>query len=205
MTVTMIKTSNQNLSQHLAQTPVSVIVITLNEAERIGRLLEDLAQQSYRHFEVIMVDSNSDDATCTIAEQFREHLPKLTIHIMPTRGVALGRNTGAELAQFERLLFLDADVRLKSDFLARACQQLAAKDLTVAGVYLNAKAMRSHFKLGYHLFNLGIYATQIVFPTAIGACLFSSRSIHERIGGFDNTITLCEDCDYVNRASQLAS
>lgn len=195
----MIKTSNQSVSA----TPISIIVITLNEAERIGRLLEDLAQQSYRHFEVIVVDSNSDDATCSIAEQFSGRLPRLSIHVMNKRGVALGRNTGAALAQYERLLFLDADVRLKPDFLARASQLLTAKDLAVAGVYLNAKAMPSRFKLGYHLFNLGIFATQFVFPTAIGACLISSKSIHERINGFDQTITLCEDCDYVNRASKM--
>ena len=47
--------------------PLSIIVITLNEAERIGSLLEDLAQQTHQDFEVIVVDSNSEDETCAIA------------------------------------------------------------------------------------------------------------------------------------------
>lgn len=184
-------------------TAISVIVITLNEARRIGRLLEDLAQQTHRHFEVILVDSHSDDNTCAIAESFRQALPELTIHIMSERGVCLGRNTGAQLAQYDRLLFLDADVRLNADFLTKATQHLQHKNLKVAGVYLNAKSLSSHFKLGYHLFNLGIFATQFVFPTAIGACLISHKDIHQRIGGFDESITLCEDCDYVNRAAKI--
>ena len=192
-----------NMPLDSAQPPFSIIIITLNEAERIARLLQDLTEQTYRNFEVILVDSKSDDATCEIAKRFGHRLPKLSIHVMNKRGVALGRNTGAALAQYERLLFLDADVRLKPDFLARANQQLTDRELLVAGVYLNAKAMPHRFKLGYHLFNMGIFATQFTFPTAIGACLFSSKSIHERIKGFDQTITLCEDCDYVNRASQL--
>ena len=199
----MTTTQLANMPLDSAQPPFSIIIITLNEAERIARLLQDLTEQTYRNFEVILVDSNSDDATCEIAKRFGHRLPKLSINVMNQRGVALGRNTGASLAQFERLLFLDADVRLKPDFLARASQRLTDRELLVAGVYLNAKAMPHRFKLGYHLFNIGIYATQFIFPTAIGACLFSSKSIHERIHGFDQSITLCEDCDYVNRAAKI--
>lgn len=193
-----------NVPLEATPTPFSIIIITLNEAERIARLLQDLTEQTYRHFEVILVDSNSDDATCEIAKRFGHRLPKLSIHVMNKRGVALGRNTGASLAQFERLLFLDADVRLKRDFLAKADQLLTRKRLKVAGVYLNAKAMPHRFKLGYHLFNIGIFTTQFIFPTAIGACLFSSKSLHKRINGFDQSITLCEDCDYVNRAAKIS-
>lgn len=199
----MNKILNKTTNKILTATPISVIVITLNEAERIATLMQNLAAQTYRSFEVILVDSNSEDNTIALAEQFRQELPELTIHVMPTRGVCLGRNTGAELAQYDRLLFLDADVRLQANFLAKASALLDAKQLSVAGVYLNAKALSKHFKLGYHLFNLGIFTSQFVFPTAIGACLFSHKDIHQEIDGFDASITLCEDCDYVNRAAKI--
>ena len=52
-------------------TPISIVIITLNEAERIGNILRDLAQQSYQNFEVIVVDSNSEDDTCQIAAAIR--------------------------------------------------------------------------------------------------------------------------------------
>lgn len=52
-------------------TPISIVIITLNEAERIGNILRDLAQQSYQNFEVIVVDSNSEDNTCQIAAAIR--------------------------------------------------------------------------------------------------------------------------------------
>lgn len=182
---------------------LSIIIITLNEAERIANLLNDLAEQTYRDFKVIVVDSNSDDDTVQIVNRFADALPNLAVHVMQKRGVCLGRNTGADLATGERLLFLDADVRLHADFLANGMRLLDSKRLDVAGVYMNAKALPKHFKLGYHLFNIGIFATQFTFPTAVGACLFSSKIVHERIGGFDDSVTLCEDCDYVNRASRV--
>lgn len=214
-------------------TGISIIIITLNEAKRIRHLLDDLSAQTFRDFEVVLVDSNSDDNTCAVANSYLDKLPSLTVKRMQQRGVSLGRNTGAALANYERLLFLDADVRLDKRFLEKAAAHLQVKptstqaltassletnDLTaisrvndasqtatlqVAGVYLSAKGLPKRFMLGYKLFNAGIFVTQFIFPTAIGACLFSTKTIHQAINGFDETVTLCEDCDYVNRASKL--
>ncbi|MGF1909834.1 glycosyltransferase [Vibrio kasasachensis] len=182
--------------------PVSIVVITLNEEKRIGRLLSDLSQQTHQQFEVVLVDSNSEDSTCQVATAYEDSLPKLTIHKMDKRGVSLGRNIGASLVENDRILFLDADVRLEANFLANAVSQLEEKQLEVAGVYMGAKHLPLAHKLGYGLFNLGLFATQYSFPTAVGACIFSTKRVHKEIGGFDEQITLCEDCDYVRRASR---
>jgi glycosyltransferase involved in cell wall biosynthesis len=182
--------------------PVSIVVITLNEEKRIGRLMEDLSKQTHKEFEVIVVDSNSDDATREVVAAYEASLPELTVHKMETRGVSLGRNTGAELAKHERLLFLDADVQLAPTFLANAISQLEEKQLEVAGVYMGAKNLPLVHKMGYGLFNLGLFVTQFVFPTAVGACIFSTKRVHTQLKGFDEEIVLCEDCDYVKRASK---
>ncbi|MCW8329997.1 glycosyltransferase [Photobacterium sp. SDRW27] len=182
--------------------PISIVVITLNEEKRIGRLLEDLSQQSHRDFEVIVVDSNSDDKTCEVAKGFEQALPALTVHKMESRGTSLGRNTGAKLAVHEHLLFLDADVRLEPTFLTNALHQLEKRKLEVAGVYMNAEQLSFGYRLGYGAFNAGLFLSSFFFPTSVGACLFSTQRAHQEIGGFDESIVLCEDCDYVKRASK---
>ncbi|MEZ9642163.1 glycosyltransferase family 2 protein [Vibrio cyclitrophicus] len=181
--------------------PVSIIVITLNEEKRIGRLMEKLSVQTHQEFEVIVVDSNSEDNTREVAQAYESALPNLTVHHMETRGVSLGRNTGASLAQYNRILFLDADVSLPRNFLAKALYELDEKKLEVAGVYMSSKGLPLVHKFGYGVFNAGLFATQFFFPTAIGACIFSTKRVHDEIGGFDEEIVLCEDCDYVKRAS----
>ncbi|ERM61150.1 glycosyltransferase family 2 protein [Vibrio cyclitrophicus] len=182
--------------------PVSIIVITLNEEKRIGRLMEKLSVQTHQEFEVIVVDSNSEDNTREVAQAYESALPNLTVHHMETRGVSLGRNTGASLAQYNRILFLDADVSLPRNFLAKALYELDEKKLEVAGVYMSSKGLPLVHKFGYGVFNAGLFATQFFFPTAIGACIFSTKRVHDEIGGFDEEIVLCEDCDYVKRASK---
>ncbi|KKD60489.1 glycosyl transferase [Grimontia sp. AD028] len=183
--------------------PISVVIITLNEEKRIGRLLDDLVNQTHQDFEVVLVDSNSDDATRDVARSFEKHLPALTVHRMESRGVSLGRNTGASIANHERVLFMDADVRLEPEFLEKSLKELNEKNLQVAGVYMGAKALPAVQKVCYAAFNGGMFATQFFFPTAVGACIFSTRTAHKQLEGFDEKITLCEDCDYVRRASKL--
>jgi len=182
--------------------PVSIVVITLNEEKRISRLMEELSVQTHQEFEVIVVDSNSEDNTRGVAQAYESALPKLTVHHMKNRGVSLGRNTGASLAQYNRILFLDADVSLPRNFLAKALYELEEKKLEVAGVYMSSKGLPLVHKFGYGLFNAGLFTTQFFFPTAIGACIFSTKRAHDEIGGFDEEIVLCEDCDYVKRASK---
>lgn len=182
--------------------PLSIVIITLNEERRIGRLLKDLSNQSYKDFEVIVVDSNSEDATCDVAMEYQDILPELTVHKMDNRGVSLGRNTGAALAKYERILFLDADVCLEPNFLSNSLQKLDKSGLEVAGVYLGSSGLPMMYKLGYNAINLGMFLTQYAFPTAVGACIFSTRRAHEHIGGFDEEISLCEDCEYVKRLSK---
>ncbi|WEM45544.1 glycosyltransferase (plasmid) [Photobacterium sp. DA100] len=183
-------------------TTVSIVIITLNEEKRIGRLLEDLSKQSHQQFEVIVVDSNSDDNTCEVARGFEQALPSLTVHKMHERGTSLGRNTGAQLAKHERLIFLDADVRLSPTFLTNALYELDNRKLEVAGAYMTTKDLSIGYRLGYALFNAGLFTTSFFFPTAVGACMFSTKRAHKEIGGFDQSIVLCEDCDYAKRAAK---
>lgn len=179
----------------------SIVVITLNEERNIANLLEDLCQQTYRNFEVIVVDSASTDATVETAQKFADRLDLKTV-VMMGRGTSLGRNTGAEHARYERLLFLDADVRIKPDFLAKSLEVLEQKGLWVAGGRIGSHDKSFLTRLGIGIFDWGMLATQFFFPTCTGACIFSTKTVHKAIGGFDLSIQLCEDCDYVRRASQ---
>ena len=179
----------------------SIVIITLNEERNIANLLDDLCQQSHKDFEVIVVDSASTDTTVETAQKFADRLDLKTI-VMDGRGHSLGRNTGAENARYERLLFLDADVRLQPDFLAKSLTLLEQKGLWVAGGRIGSSDKEFLTRLGIGIFDWGIWLTQFFFPTCTGACIFSTKTVHRTIGGFDLSIQLCEDCDYVNRASK---
>lgn len=58
---------------------ISVLIRTYNEQKHLGQVLESLSKQTYRNFEVIILDSGSTDDTLKIARRFDvriEHIPK---------------------------------------------------------------------------------------------------------------------------------
>lgn len=97
---------------------VSAIVPAYNEAERIGAVLWAL-----RHApsvgEVIVVDDGSTDGTAQVAREFGVRVISLPVNC--GKSVALDR--GVQMARYETVLFLDADlVGLRPDHIERMIQ-----------------------------------------------------------------------------------
>ena len=133
----------------MTEPKLSVIIINLNEEARLPRLLDDLAAQTWRDFEIVHVDSNSDDGTLDVSEAARPRFGAYRIVAMTARGVSLGRNVGARHARGERLLFLDADTRLSPGFLETAMGELDARRLDAGVVWMSAEGLGLPYRVGF--------------------------------------------------------
>lgn len=110
-------------SQRSTASPVSVIIPARNEATRIGQLLDGLAHQTVRDFEVIVLDDNSDDDTAVLVQSRAADLPALHVitgHPLPVgwAGKCWACWQAAETAQHSWLLFLDADTAVAPELIA---------------------------------------------------------------------------------------
>jgi|GEM_PF-2019080 len=87
---------------------ISVIVPSYNSSEYLDLTLAAFVNQSYRDYEVIVVDDGSPDATSDVAQSYAGRL-KLTYVHQANRGRAGARNTGLNHARGEIVLFNDDD------------------------------------------------------------------------------------------------
>ena len=102
---------------------LSIIIPTLNEAESLPRLLEDIARQHNLQAEIIVADGGSSDATIEIAKQHQAQI------VSSEPGRAKQMNAAAAQASGDYLLFLHADSRIESPYLLqRALNALKATD-----------------------------------------------------------------------------
>ena len=85
---------------------VSVVIPTYNRWPILRDAVQSVLGQSYKGFELIVVDDGSQDGT---ADHLRRYGPRLRLFSQRRRGVAAARNLGARCARGRYLAFLDSD------------------------------------------------------------------------------------------------
>ncbi|QDI90459.1 glycosyltransferase family 2 protein [Salicibibacter halophilus] len=111
---------------------VSVIIITKNEDQNIEDcLLSLLPEKNSYIYEVILVDSNSDDKTREIAGKYKEKLNLQILNIKESThyNAGLSRSIGANAACGNLILFLDGDMVLKPEFLKKTIPLIDEKEV----------------------------------------------------------------------------
>lgn len=96
---------------------VSIIVLTKNRKELLRSCLLSLFKQSYKNFEVVVVDDFSVDGTEALLAHLSKQHNNLSFCKNEGRGLGAGRNTGLRRARGEIIAFLDDDCIASEDWL----------------------------------------------------------------------------------------
>jgi glycosyltransferase involved in cell wall biosynthesis len=174
---------------------LSVIIPTLNESLLLTNLLDSLKKQTRPPKEIIVADAGSTDDTVAVAQASGAR-------VVPGGMPAVGRNAGARAAHGDILLFLDADVLPRPDFIALALPEFERKHYAVATCPTEALGDDLSDKFIMDATNLYLQLIMPISPRAPGCCIFARRKLHQAISGFDETLKMSEDHDYVRRATR---
>lgn len=180
---------------------ISIIIIAYNEEKYISGILDSLKNQTNKDFEVIIVDSKSTDHTELVVNAFANSFDEfryITLHT--ALGPAYGRNQGAALAHYDRLLFFDADTRVEPDFIERITQELIDRKLDLATCPMRIAEGTFLSTVGALWLNGFLSLLKPIYSSAYGACFLSTKEVHAHVGGFDEHVGICEDCHYVKKA-----
>jgi len=183
---------------------ISLIVATVNRVAEFDRLLCSLEEQSYRDFEVILVDQNPDDRLVPV---LRRHARLATQHLRSERGLSRARNAGLRAAKGDILAIPDDDCWYPEHLLADVAgwfESHPAFGLLGTGLR-NAKNKSS----GPNLPPASCRCTKNnVWRCAISPAMFLRCPVAAAVGGFNEDIGVGahsayqsgEETDYVLRA-----
>lgn len=105
---------------------LSVVIPALNEEKYLPILLESFLEQTEKNFEIVIADGKSDDKTVENVNKFKDRL-NLRIIEVDKRNLSHQRNTGAVHVKGDYIAFLDADFKVKNDFV-KSCYLAAEKN-----------------------------------------------------------------------------
>jgi len=161
---------------------ISIIVPTYQHAREIGLCLASIFAQDIQDFEVIVVNDGSTDDTLAVLEPFIGRVKLIT---QENRGGNAARNRGFREARGKFLLFCDADIVMRPNFLSKMRQALRDNP--------GASYAYSSFKFGWKAFDLWPFdAARLRKMNYIHTTSLIRR---EHFPGFDEKIRRLQDWD----------
>ncbi|MCX5901072.1 MAG: glycosyltransferase family A protein [Proteobacteria bacterium] len=174
---------------------VSVIIPTYNREKIITRAIDSVFAQTYRDFEIVVLDDGSQDNTKAVAQAYG---PKMHYFYQDNKGIAGARNAGMHQTAGDYIAFLDSDDYWLPGKLERqmalfsqhpeygmvGCQ---CGSVQIDGTYREKNRPGKSGWILYDLFNKNFIRTSSAVITR--ACL-------EKVGGFDESLREGEEYDY---------
>ena len=178
----------------------SVIIPLYNKAPYVRKALETVCAQTYRDYEIIVINDGSTDNSAIIAEEYLNGVEGVSYRILSQQnaGVSAARNNGVAQAGGDYIAFLDADDWWEPTYLERMAQLI--KEYPEAGLYASnymyykpgkTRVAVNNIETGYFNYPKAYYEGGAM-PIGTGATLIPRRVMDE-MGGFPLGIKLGED------------
>ena len=182
---------------------ISVIIPTYNRKKYIKRAIDSVIRQSYKPFEIIVIDDGSTDGTYELIKKSYSS-SQISLEKQINNGVSSARNKGVKLANGDWIAFLDSDDEWFENKLELQVREIKkSKTFMIChtneiwirnGIRVNQ--MKKHQKYGGFIFEKCLDMCRIS-PSSV----MIHRRIFDEIGLFDEDLIICEDYDLWLRIS----
>lgn len=176
---------------------ISVVIPVYNGEKTIQETIESVTNQTFRDFELIVIDDGSQDSTLNIVKRIPDS--RLKVFSFPNAGLAASRNRGIKLACGDYISFIDADDLWTPDKLEAQLQALQTHpQAAVAYSWTDCIDESGQFsRRGNHITIQGNVYAQLLLTDFIenGSNLLIRSQAFEMVGYFDESLPAAEDWD----------
>lgn len=185
---------------------VSVLIPAYNRSQYIGEAIQSVLNQTYPHFEVVVVDDGSSDDTAVKVRQFTD--PRLQLICQNNKGVSGALNTAFRASRGHYIAILGSDDRWLPEFLGTVIPVLEDR-LDIGLVYGRAQAMTSDGHRMRHQigrppkFQGQMFKSLVYGDHVCGISVLIRREHIETVQSWDESLTANEDWDLWLRLSRV--
>lgn len=178
------------------KTLVSIITVCYNSASTIERTMKSILQQTYEHYEYIVIDGKSTDDTLAIVKKYEPLFQgKMKVFSEPDDGIYDAMNKGIKKASGQLIALLNSDDYYEPEAVATMVgewQKTREKYMILYGFQRNLKGEREESVVLYHHDYLD--KQMITHPTC-----FVTKQVYEDFGVFDTSYRSSADYEFMLR------
>ncbi|WP_418511954.1 glycosyltransferase family 2 protein [Corallibacter sp.] len=187
---------------------VSIIIPTYNRATYIGEALTSIINQTYTHWECLVIDDGSTDNTKTVVSAYQDKDDRIRYTTRPDsypKGSNGSRNYGLSLAQGQYIAFCDDDDYWLHDKLEKQIpifQQHPEVGLVTGNIeYVNSDGMRTG-RVIKQTGNHGYVFEEILLKNRLSMITpVIKREVFDKVGLFNTNFVIFEDWEYWRRVA----
>lgn len=112
----------------------SIIVPVYNAEKHLRKCLDSIIAQTFKDFEVILIDDGSRDLSGTICDEYGERDARFHIFHQKNQGVGVARAIGLKMATGDYLVWIDADDYAELDLLNMVHEKLSATQADIINI-----------------------------------------------------------------------
>ena len=189
----------------------SVIIPLYNKGIYIEKCLKSLRNQTFKAFEVIVVNDGSTDNGLQVVEKLikefnddAENVISITVISQQNKGVSSARNLGVLITNYDYLVFLDADDWWEDNYLEEMkglIERYPDAGIFSSYYYIYKNTRRRIDPIGVHdgfvegyINYFLVYAKTLSTPVLVGATVIRKK-VFQEFNGFNPNLKLGEDSD----------
>lgn len=182
----------------------SIIIPTLNEEGHLPHLLTDLSKQTFKDFEVIVVDAKSKDKTKSIAKKFDKLSSKIKVITSERKNVSYQRNLGSKNSNADWVVFMDADTRIPKSYFKYLKSYSEKYNPDILSTWLKPDTNNKQDKIFATIMNLFMdFSKNSTNPRIMEAMLLVKKYSFNKLKGFDVKIPWQEGGDLLTRGKKM--
>ena len=111
---------------------ISIIIPTYNVEKYIDKCFESIVNQTFKDFEVIVINDGSTDQTLRLIKEWEKQDSRFTVIDKTNEGVGKTRNLGLSIAKAPYVIFIDPDDYLHAQMLEKLYKEIKLSNASLA-------------------------------------------------------------------------